>query len=318
MAASCYTLLASRYPADPLARSSLALQLQIEATASRPSGDFAAANMLGPDRAIELGAVLEREHPDLFASPDIRFPLAAAYRHMGQAERAERLYEPDRSRPDRDGWGSCSRGECWLLSRKGLPPKPMITALRSIDRPKLDGKLDDAVWQRAKPVALVSPQHDDERWPASVMFAHDASYLYVAVQCRQAPGTRYDEAPTGPRPRDPDLSKHDRVDIFLDVDRTYATYYRLTIDHRGWVADSFWGDASWNPKWFVAARTEGGQWTAEAAIPLAELSVTSLGEDAIWSVGVQRTVPGVGFQSWTTPAATSVVPQGFDWMEFEK
>ena len=27
-----------------------------------------------------------------------------------------------------------------------------------------------------------------------------------------------------------------------------------------------------------------------------------------YMVGVQRTVPGVGFQSWTTPAATTVTP----------
>jgi tetratricopeptide (TPR) repeat protein len=317
-AAACYSLLATRFPDDPLSRSALALEIQIEATTSRPSSEFAAATMLGPQRAVDLGAVLERERPDLFASPDIRFPLAAAYRHLGQAQRAERLYTPDRSRPDRDGWGSCARGEYWIATHKGPPPKRLITSLRTAQRPKLDGKLDDPIWQRAKACQLSSPMGNDNLWPAKVMFAHDASYLYVAVQCQQAPGARYGAPPTGPRPRDPDLSGQDRVDIFLDIDRTYATYYRLTIDHRGWVDDSFWGDASWNPKWFVAAHTENGVWTAEAAIPFAELSVTSVNDETIWAIGVQRVVPGVGFQSWTTPAATTVMPQGFGWLGFEK
>ena len=159
-------------------------------------------------------------------------------------------------------------------------------------------------------------QGDDRAWPAKVLLAHDDKFLYVAVRCRQAPGASY-ETTTQPRPRDPDLSQHDRVDIFLDVDRTYASYYHLTIDHRGWAADACCGDSSWNPKWFVAAKTADGAWTAEAAISLAELGTTILPGKTVWAVGVQRTVPGVGFQSWTAPAAPQVVPEGFGWVGFE-
>ena len=140
--------------------------------------------------------------------------------------------------------------------------------------------------------------------------------LYLAIQCRQAPGGVY-ETTTERRRRDADLSQRDRVDIFLDLDRDYATYYHLTIDHRGWAADAIGDDRSWNPKWFVAAQTIDGVWTAEAAIPLAELKATIVPGKTIWALGVQRTVPGVGFQSWTTPAATTAVPEGFGWLEFE-
>ncbi len=138
----------------------------------------------------------------------------------------------------------------------------------------------------------------------------------MAIQCRQAAGARY-EATSERRPRDPDLSQHDRVDIFLDSDRDYATYYHLTIDHRGWAADAICGDRSWNPKWFIAAQTADGVWTAEAAMPLAELKATIVPGKTIWALGLQRTVPGVGFQSWTTPAAATVVPEGFGWLGFE-
>ena len=58
-------------------------------------------------------------------------------------------------------------------------------------------------------------------------------------------------------------------------------------------------------------------WTAEAAIPLAELKATIVPGKTIWAMGIQRTVPGVGFQSWTTPAGTVVVPEGFGWVGFE-
>jgi hypothetical protein len=204
----------------------------------------------------------------------------------------------------------------WLLDRKGPSPKPLVTCIAATERPHLDGRLDEALWKKCPPIALSSPLGDDHAWPATVMLAHDEQYLYLAIQCRQAPGAHY-ETTNERRPRAPDLSQHDRVDIFLDMDRDYATYYHLTIDHRGWAADASCGDRSWNPKWFIAAQTSAGVWTAEAAIPLAELKATIVPGKTIWALGLQRTVPGVGFQSWTTPAAPTVVPEGFGWLGFE-
>jgi hypothetical protein len=176
--------------------------------------------------------------------------------------------------------------------------------------------LDEALWKKCPPIALSSPLGDDRAWPATVMLAHDRQYLYFAIQCRQAPGARY-ETTNERRRRDADLSQHDRVDIFLDTNRDYATYYHLTIDHRGWAAEARCGDRSWNPKWFVAAETRDGTWTAEAAMPLAELKATIVPGKTMWALGLQRTVPGVGFQSWTAPAATEVVPEGFGWLGFD-
>jgi hypothetical protein len=36
-----------------------------------------------------------------------------------------------------------------------------------------------------------------------------------------------------------------------------------------------------------------------------------------WAIGIQRTLPGVGFQSWTTPASTDILPQGFGYLIFD-
>ena len=119
------------------------------------------------------------------------------------------------------------------------------------------------------------------------------------------------------RPRNADLSAQDHVEVFLDLDRDYTTYYRFAVDRRGWTNDSFWGDATWNPTWFVAARQEKGEWTVEAAIPLAELTGRPPKPHDIWAVGIQRVAPGVGFQSWTTPAAVTVLPDGFGYLMFE-
>ena len=39
--------------------------------------------------------------------------------------------------------------------------------------------------------------------------------------------------------------------------------------------------------------------------------------DDVWAVGVQRIVPGAGFQSWTRPATIDVEPQGFGYLIFD-
>ena len=136
------------------------------------------------------------------------------------------------------------------------------------------------------------------------------------MSCTQAAGFKYEKSPA-PRPRDPDLADQDRIELFIDVDRDFATCYRLAIDHRGWTGESCWQDPTWNPNWFVAPGSADGAWTAEAAIPLTELTGQLTTSKHAWAVGVQRLVPGVGFQSWTTPASPEVMPERFGYLIFE-
>ncbi len=197
-----------------------------------------------------------------------------------------------------------------------MPPKQILRCGVATSKPRLDGKLDDAVWQQAKPAELVSPHHDDQDWGGVVLVAYDKEFLYLAVHCRQAPGVKYAPA-SGPRPRDPDLSAQDRVEIMLDLDRDFTTCYRLTIDHRGCVAEDCWGDTTWNPHWYVTATAEDGLWNAEAVIPLEQLTGQYPTSGTAWALGLQRIIPGVGFQSWNQPAAAEAIPEGFGYLLFD-
>lgn len=268
-----------------------------------------------PARASALGKVLEQRNPTVYAELPLRFPLAAAWRQDGSGRQAERFYrEVERTRPH-DAWWACAAGEHWLNEPRNHSPKNLLNA-SSGPKPKLDGQLDDEIWRQAKPVELRSPLGDGQDWPAVALVAYDREYLYLGVNCRRAADCVY-EATSGPRPRDSDLSAHDRVDFLIDLDRDWATYYRLTVDHRGWTGDACWGDATWNPNWFVAARSSDNAWTAEIAVPLSELTGAPPASRQVWALGMQRTVPGVGFQSWTRPAAAHPIPEGFGYMMFE-
>jgi len=336
LAAETFELLADRAPGHPLARSAVRWLVQYYAGSepawrvegdqriAAPGGSALALDTSPPgaraEQAAQWGKQIERTWPELFAEPAVRFPLAVADRRRGFPGDAQRYFLTLRHKQEQDAWWACAQGEAWLAKPEGMPPKPVLRCVRTDAKPKLDGLLDEPLWQRAQPARLEHPGEPpssaDPPAPAEVRLAYDAEFLYLAARCPRASGAAYEPA-KGPRTRDPDLSAEDRVELLLDLDRDYATWYRLTIDHQGRPAEACWGDASWNPTWFVAGGSEENAWTAEAAIALDQLIGRRPGPRDVWAVGLQRAVPPIGFQSWSTPAAVRVVPEGFGYLLFE-
>ena len=263
-----------------------------------------------------LATGLQQTRPMLFAEPRVRMALAAALRRHGDDLAAQRLYQQLAASQPPGAWKQAARSELWLDRRAGHPPKPTFFCVRSDEKPVLDGRLDDTIWQQATSAELHSPLDDDETWPATVWLARDDEFVYWAVECRKAPSVEY-PANAGPRPRDPDLSAEDRMELLIDIDRDYATSLRFTVDHRGWTGEACWEDRSWNPTWYVAAATDVDTWRAEAAIPLDQLTRVPVAGDEVWGVGLQRIVPGWGFQSWSQPANVAGRAEGFGLLLFE-
>ncbi len=268
-------------------------------------------------KACGYAEQLEQVEPALAYEPRVRFPLAAAQKQQGRSGAAERFFQALRHHRAQDAWWTCGQGELWLLKREGPSPKPLWHVAPAMNKPRLDAQLTEPFWRSANSIELHSPQRDDGNVSAVAMLAYDNEYLYLGLSVSRHPGYRYQKFEK-PRPRDGDLADQDRIDLLIDVDRDYATYYKLTIDHTGRTAESCWHDATWNPEWFVASGGDESAWTAEAAIPLSALASEPPNERTAWAVGVQRTVPGVGFQSWTLPASPEVKPEGFGYVVFQK
>ncbi len=307
-----------------------------QATAAAPIGpDAAPAVGLSRDdrlrRAAQLGEYLESSRPLLFAEPTVRFPLVAAQRQLGFANPAKRYFISLGQLPESDPWRRCAQTEQWLAKPGELPPpKKLGHCRRAAERPHLDGILDEPFWQSADVLSLrgqesfstevrstrASAPVEKESRPPSVRLAYDAEYLYLAVNCPKVEGGDY-RPNDDPRPRDADLAEHDRVTLRLDVDRDFTTWFELTADHRGRTRDACWGDLHWNPTWFVAAADGAAAWTVEAAVPLSELVAEPPGTKAVWAVGVRRTIPRVGGQSWSDVAADTESPEQFGLLIFE-
>ncbi|MCE9526720.1 MAG: hypothetical protein K8R36_11780 [Planctomycetales bacterium] len=280
----------------------------------------AAPGMNSNDRssqAISLAKTIEKSRPRLYADPAFRFALASAHRQHGQPRNAEKLMTALGAAGLDDSWTACSAAEHWLAHPSPTTPKKVLTCVTAAGRPRLDGKLNDPMWQLAKSVSLQSPRKDDAEWPAVVVTAFDKEFLYIGASCRKPKGAFY---ATGEQPRkhDADLAAHDRVEICLDIDRDYGSYWKLAVDSRGFTADSCFGDATWNPTWYVASGGDELYWTFEAAIPLAELTPRAPQIRDVWSIGIQRIIPNIGQQSFTQPASIPERGETFGLMVFEK
>jgi len=265
-------------------------------------------------RCVGIAAYLERRDPAVAAEPAIAFAVASARRRLGQVAEAEQFYDSFLRTHANDAWWECAAAETPRTNHVVAHRRYVVS--RSLDEPLLDGLLDDATWQSAEPLELRSPHGDDAAWPAVAFMTHDAEHLYLAVRCRRAPGDRVPDA-AGVRTRDADLSMFDRVEFCLDMDRDLATYYKLTVDCRGWTGESCWGDRTWNPTWYVAAGGDADEWIVEAAIPWSELAPQPPARGDVWACGVQRLAPTAGLQSWTQPADATIRPEGFGRLEFE-
>ena len=195
---------------------------------------------------------------------------------LAYANPAQRYFLTLHSLPEDDPWRRCGQTEEWFAESAGLPPpKTLGTCRRATERPHLDG--DSTNRSGNRPIACGFAANR-RRGPKSAS-TYDPQFLYLAIRCPKAAGVDY-SPDDRPRPRDADLAQHDRVTVRLDVDRDYTTAFELTVDHRGWTRDACWGDATWNPTWFVAAAADESAWTVEAAIPLAELVGRAAGRPA--------------------------------------
>lgn len=228
--------------------------------------------------------------------------------------------------PGVDVWRDCLAAELWLANRPAMPvmPKPVGVCKLTNSRPLLDGKLDDECWQKAKTMELkvtaaASDKPDDAKafgaqYKTESMFTYDDKYLYIAVKCEHPKDKKVE--PVAKRTRDADLVGRDRVDILLDMDRDYQTYYRFQIDHRGALAEDCWGDKTWDPKYHVAFHSSDTGWTAEIAIPIVELTGDRPAHGKTWAVNVSRIVPGSGAQAWSGPADNEPRPEGMGLLQF--
>ena len=180
----------------------------------------------------------------------------------------------------------------------------LIKAVRTETPPKIDGKLDDACWQNsAKTGELIQfePQRGEpSTQPTTIYLAYDANNLYIAFECFK---TDMDKLAANLTRRDSFFFSDDHVEVLIDTFLDGRNCYAFALNPLGTQTDrrlinegtnrrtgqSMIGTAiSWDCNWQGQAAKGTDSWTAEFAIPFAELRFSKEMETATWGINFWR------------------------------
>lgn len=240
------------------------------------------------DYALYLANSQLQRHPELAKLSPFAFQCAAAARLGGRHQESKSWLTLLKHKRESAHWRTRALAEAWLIDPLDHEaPVPTTRCLSTDKPPHLDGILNEPLWQTAESFTPIS---EIKHSLSEILFAYDAKFCYIAASCEKLADANY-SSDNRPRTYDADLQGHDHVVLRLDVDRDYATCFRLAVDHRGWTADACWLDASWNPKWFVATGRRNNSWTIEAAIPWAELTTAPPRTGDVWALSARRVAP---------------------------
>ena len=157
-----------------------------------------------------------------------------------------------------------------------LPTATSAEAVLAVRPPVIDGRGNDAIWQRTPPITDFKEWSPTEgkpaRFPTEAYIAYDRANLYVLVRC-------FDPHPDSiirQIGRKDDFPPSDRVVLLIDSYHDRRTGFEFGVTAAGGRYDAAIyndgnEDAAWDGVWDVATRIDSLGWTAEFRIPLSQL-----------------------------------------------
>ncbi len=180
-----------------------------------------------------------------------------------------------------------------LINLSGGVRKATASWLKKGIAPKLDGKLDDPCWTKAKPFTL----DYDNRTGIKVKLktiakaVYDRNYLYLGIYCQEP---KVAELKDSYRKLDDPVWNENNLDIFF-APKNSKNLKHLIVNSLGTICDLEAVDGKENIKWnsnakTAVSRTKDG-WIVEIAIPFSKLSGKTPRIGAIWGFNLCRVRP---------------------------
>jgi hypothetical protein len=163
-----------------------------------------------------------------------------------------------------------------LMAGVGLAAAEPVELTRAAAAPKIDGVLDDAIWQAAKPWSDFLTAKPDFGKPASekteVYLAYDRERIYAAFRCLDSEPGRIKTSVC----RRDSCDSDDWVALVLDTFDDQQSGYMFVVNPSGIQMDGMLnqdGNANgdYDMVWDSAARMNGDGYTVEMAIPFKSL-----------------------------------------------
>lgn len=194
----------------------------------------------------------------------------------------------------------CSAAEAQQNNGSPIRPLPVAAAVPRSGTIVIDGKLDEAAWNAAKPITeFRQSQPSEGSAPAvrtEVRILYDDNALYVGARMYDTLGARGIRAPLARRDQLLDGNGNngsfnsltsDKLAVVLDPYHNRLDQAWFEINPAGVRGDQFNGDPSWDPIWEAATHVDSLGWTAEIRIPYSQLRFSH--ETAqVWGLQIWR------------------------------
>ncbi len=162
--------------------------------------------------------------------------------------------------------------------------------------PRLDGRLDDPIWQTAVAISGFKQREPDEGQDASetttVRIAYDQANLYIgAVLGDRVPA----EIRASELRRDNTLDSDDTFSVLLDTYQDRRNAFVFRVNPRGTRFDALVRNesrfyyADWDEQWTAAAVLTDTGWSVEIAIPFKILRFTGAASQS-WGLNFERVI----------------------------
>ncbi len=183
-------------------------------------------------------------------------------------------------------------------------PAPRLTAVRTAEKIAIDGRLEEADWQRAQPAKDFLQKDPDEGQPASeateVRFLFDDDAIYVGARMYDSEPSKISKRLTR---RDGDTDGiADWIAVAFDARHDRLTGSIFWVSAAGSIGDGVIyndsnDDDTWNGVWDAAASIDDKGWTAEMRIPFSQLRFTA-SDRQVWGLHVVRTIQRKHEEDW--------------------
>jgi Domain of unknown function (DUF5916)/Carbohydrate family 9 binding domain-like len=169
-----------------------------------------------------------------------------------------------------------------------------LAAMRTSLPPAIDGRLDEAVWDLARPDDRFTQRFPRDGAPpvqhTTVRVLYDDSAVYVGLRMDDAEADKI----VARLARRDHLVESDSVTIALDSRHDHSTGYFFTLNAAGVQFDgTFFDDSSmtydWDAVWEGAVSRDAGGWSAELKIPLSVLRFPDASVQE-WGIQAERYV----------------------------
>ena len=214
------------------------------------------------------------------------------------------------------GWPQAAQQEMLLAKGKLEQLRWIAFAVATPTRPQLDGILDEQMWMACPPMQLMSTNEESRSLAqafneptggATVRWSYDDRYLYIGID---APLDSQTAAAKPPKLRkyDSDLSTADYLHFTFDTDRDYSSAIELAVSASGLTFDRCCDFVSYNPRYSVAVpeQPQGGRWTAEIAIQIADMTTQTSLTGRAWAVSSRRQSAKGQVESWSSMISEQV------------